>query len=341
MEVLYLGNFLNNVKGRYDGPNVQVVKILQSQGHKVRCAGTSGNQFLRLIQFVLAIFKGKVVKTELIIIDVFSTRAFYFASISACFARLMNIKYALVLHGGNLPERFKSSKKLSRRLLEKAALIFSPSNYLASAALSEFDIKVKVIPNRIDVCLTDEVLSRNNEIYWVRSLSSIYNPEMALEVLRHLTEAGLDFKLIFIGPGDADRIKAVEAMVTKYNLNSLVEMKGRMPRKDWHNLAMYGKYFINTTYVDNTPSSLIEAMALGLVPISTNVGGIPFILEHEKDCILVDPNDAAAMAKAIKMIEEDTAFRQELQSNGRLKFESVYHASVISKSWEEALAQLA
>ena len=340
MHILYLGNFLNNVKGHYDGPNVQVVKILKNQGHQLSKAGGSGSKILRLLQFISTILKGKTQKVDLIIIDVFSTNAFYFPVISAMLARSLKMKYALVLHGGNLPQRFKSSSKLSSSLLKRAALISSPSNYLASAAKSLFDVKVKVIPNRIDVQLKDLDLKRENTLYWVRSLSSIYNPEMAVEVLRLITEAGLDFKLVFIGPGNVERIKDVKKLGSQYELQHKIDIKGKMTRAEWHNLARNGKYFLNTTFVDNTPSSVIEAMGLGLVPISTNVGGLPFILDHKEDSILVEPNNPKEMASKIFELEKDQSEQNRLRANGRKKFMDTYAEEKILEGWKEALTEI-
>lgn len=340
MKVLYLGNFLANVKGRYDGPNVQVVKILREQGNSVDYAGTSGNQLFRLIQFIKALIIARVKNTDLVLIDVFSTRAFYFAVLSAWLARLLNIKHGLILHGGNLPQRFQDSRWISHSLFKDAALVSSPSDYLASVANASFKVKVDIIPNRIAVKLLEDNKPRKNQLFWVRSLSSFYNPEMAVEVLRLLKENNLDFDLIFIGPGDKDRINAVKGLVEKYNLNIQVHFKGRMERSEWHQLAKNGKYFLNTTYVDNTPSSVIEAMALGIVPISTNVGGLPFILEDGKDSVLINPNDAQSMFKAIKILEEYPDLRTKMQRAGQEKFKNIYCDTVIERKWKEALRSL-
>lgn len=337
MNILYLGNFLNNVKGRYDGPNVQVVGMLRELGHKVICAGTSGAQIIRFWQFTTAIFIGKLKGLEFIIVDVFSTKAFYFAVVSGKLATWLGIKYGLVLHGGNLPARFNTSESLSKGLLNDATLVSSPSNYLAEAANSKFGIRVVVIPNKIDVepfRLND---GRLNELFWVRSLGSVYNPEMAVEVLKLLNEKGFDFKLFFIGPGDTDRIHLVKELVVKYQLDSYVFFKGKLAREEWHNLAKRGKYFLNTTTVDNTPSSVIEAMALGLIPISTNVGGLPFILNSWVDSVLVDKGDSEAMASAIERLELQLELRESLQKKGWSKFDKVYHSHVIKGKWEETL----
>ena len=61
-----------------------------------------------------------------------------------------------------------------------------------------------------------------------------------------------------------------------------------------------GDIFLNTTGVDNAPVSVVEAMACGLCVVSTNVGGIPYLLEHEYDSLLVPSNDPAAMATAVR-----------------------------------------
>lgn len=340
MTVLYLGNFLNNVKGRYDGPNVQVVKILRGQGNSVEYAATSGNEFFRLIQFIRALIIAPAKGTDLVLIDVFSTRAFYFAVLSGWLARFLNIKYGLILHGGNLPQRFQSSWRISQSLLKAAAIISSPSGYLATVAHSNFNVKVDIIPNPIVVQPIENKSARKNLLFWVRSLSSIYNPEMAVEVLRLLKENDLDFDLIFIGPGENERINMVKALVEKYNLNAQVHFKGRMDRAEWHQMAKNGKYFLNTTHVDNTPSSVIEAMALGIVPISTNVGGLPFILEDGKDSVLINPNDAQSMYYAIKKLEEYPELRTNMEHEGKKKFARVYHDSVIEKKWREILSSL-
>ena len=64
-------------------------------------------------------------------------------------------------------------------------------------------------------------------------------------------------------------------------------------------------FFINTTNFDNLPISVLEAMALGLPIISTNVGGLPFFLK-EANSILVNKNDSVAMANAIIQIMKVT-----------------------------------
>ena len=73
--------------------------------------------------------------------------------------------------------------------------------------------------------------------------------------------------------------------------------------------------FINTTNYDNTPLSLIEAMALGLPVVSTNVGGIPFLIDHDVHGLLVNKNDDEAMTNAIVSIMLKTEKAHKLVDN--------------------------
>ncbi|MDA8819492.1 glycosyltransferase family 4 protein [Schleiferiaceae bacterium] len=316
------------------------MRILRNLGHEVKTSGHSGYQIIRLLSFFLAQIGGRLNGISLILIDVFSTRAFYFAVFCSFFSRLLRIKYGLILHGGNLPARFKTSRRLSRYILNNAVFVSSPSNYLANSAKTHFDIEVIVIPNPIQVTLNSLNLERLNRIFWVRSLNSIYNPEMAVEVLKEINSAGLDFELIFIGPGDPNRINAVRELASNYGLSDKVILKGRMEREEWQDFSRNGKYFINTTNVDNTPSSVIEAMALGLIPISTNVGGIPYILEDGADGMLVEANDSRAMAETIVTLEKDEKLIMKLRRNGAEKFKETYSMKKIENAWKSLIKSI-
>ena len=68
----------------------------------------------------------------------------------------------------------------------------------------------------------------------------------------------------------------------KYKLNQKIEFVGYLRKIEWLELARDHDIFINTSTIDNMPVSILEMMALGLPIISTNVGGIPFILESRK-----------------------------------------------------------
>ena len=70
-----------------------------------------------------------------------------------------------------------------------------------------------------------------------------------------------------------------------------VEFAGGVAKADVPAALSRGDIFLNTTNVDNTPVSVLEAQAAGLAVVSTNVGGLPFLLEDGKNALLVPPDE--------------------------------------------------
>jgi glycosyltransferase involved in cell wall biosynthesis len=118
-----------------------------------------------------------------------------------------------------------------------------------------------------------------------------------------------------------------------------VTFPGRIPKNEVSDRLAEGDIFINTANIDNTPVSVVEAMACGLCVVSTNVGGIPYLLEHEVDALLVPPDDAEAMANAVRRILTEPGLAETLSENARRKAES-FDWSVVLPQWERLFAEV-
>ena len=96
-----------------------------------------------------------------------------------------------------------------------------------------------------------------------------------------------------------------------------MQFPGKLSRKAWCSMAAEYDIFINTTHYDNTPVSLIEAMALGLPVISTEVGGIPYLIRHQENGLLVPDGDAQAFILSINHLLRDPKLAYRLSESGR------------------------
>ena len=104
--ILYFGNDLtnNSILNLYCKHLSEISTVKSASHYK--------NRILRLFHMVY-IFLRYFWKTKLIIIEVYSGWAFYYAWMISILSRLFSVSYIPVLHGGNLSERIKRSSKLS------------------------------------------------------------------------------------------------------------------------------------------------------------------------------------------------------------------------------------
>src|SRR5207247_1592596 len=123
-------------------------------------------------------------------------------------------------------------------------------------------------------------------LFWMRAFHPIYNPEMALRTLAELRRAGSDATLVMAGP-DMGHMRAVQRMVGQMNLSGAVRFTGALDLRGKVREASDADVFLNTNRVDNTPVSVVEACAMGLPVVATEVGGLPDLLRDGHDGLLV------------------------------------------------------
>ena len=157
---------------------------------------------------------------------------------------------------------------------------------------------------------------------------------MAIEVLKELKKKYQEATLCMIGPDKDGTLNDVKHLINTYGLQNSVEITGVLSKKEWHEKSKDFDIFINTTNVDNTPISVIEAMALGLPVVSTNVGGLPYLIDNDKDGVLVDKEQPMLMANGIhKIIEEN---KSSFAKKARSKVEN-FDWSVVRNQWLKLL----
>ena len=69
--------------------------------------------------------------------------------------------------------------------------------------------------------------------------------------------------------------------------------------------------------VDGIPVAILEAMARGVATVTTSVGGIPELIRHGENGLLVPPDQPVAFADALKTLRDDKPFRNRLGQNAR------------------------
>lgn len=332
--ILYIGNRLS--RHGNTPTSIEILGELLAQHFQVVSVSDKKNKLFRLSEMLWSIVKYRH-RTEFVLIDTYSTANFYYAVLSGALANIFRIKYIPVLHGGNLPERLKRNPLLSKLLFTNAYMNVAPSHYLLTT-FKRSGYKTVYIPNNIEIKRYPFKLRRRIEpkLLYVRAFSSIYNPNMALIVLEKLLHLYPDASLCMVGPDRDGTLASTKELCHTMGLDDRVTFTGKLSKEEWWKLSESYDVFINTSNFDNTPVSVMEAMALGLPVVSTNVGGIPYFVEENKNALLVDADDAEAMAEKISLLVENPEKAVALAENARKKVESFDWKNVQSK-WFELL----
>jgi glycosyltransferase involved in cell wall biosynthesis len=150
-----------------------------------------------------------------------------------------------------------------------------------------------------------------------------------------------DAHLTMLGPdkGDGTR-QAAQREARDLGVESRIDFPGKVPKPEISNWMNRGDIFLNTTNIDNTPMTVMEAMACGLCVVSTNVGGIPYLLKDRYDALLVQPGDPEAAASAVRRILTEPALAESLSRNARQKVEHFDWTAVLPV-WEKILLSVA
>ena len=333
--ILLIGNKLSN-----RGLNPTSIEKLEenlSSNYSIRSASDKQSSFIRIIEMLSLVFLYRKI-CKLIIVDVFGTKAFYFSCLIIFYSKFKNIPVLPVFRGGSLPERYNKNTKLFKYIFNKTILVICPSSFLADYFRTK-KLNCKIIHNYIEIKnypykIRNKIKPR---LLWVRSIHAIYNPLMAIKVLNEVLKFSSNAELCMVGPSKDNTINQIKELIIKFNLGDKVQIQGKLEKKEWIELSKDFDIFLNTTNLDNQPVSIIEAMALGLPIVSTNVGGIPNMLIHNKTAKLVEINDVNGMVDCIKEYLSDNIGRIEIVKNARELVESEFNQDKVIPQWVDII----
>jgi len=332
--LLYIGNKLSQT-GKTVTTIETLSKNLSAEGFKVKSVSSITNKWLRFLDMLFAVVR-YAKWADYVLIDTYSTQNFYFAYGTSQLCRLFKVKYLPILHGGNLPNRLNNSPKLSKAIFKNAFINIAPSGYTQAA----FNIKgfnnVIVVPNTI---ILENYTFKSREIntvklLWVRSFSKLYNPKLAVDILHLLDKKNIKSALCMVGPDNDGSLQETKDYAKSLNLD--VVFTGKLSKKEWIKLSEKYNIFINTTNFDNMPVSVIEAMALGLPIVSTDVGGLPYLIKNNIDGLLVKRNNANDFVDAIINLKNDSKKTEVITKNAR-KTAAQFQWQKVKELWNSTL----
>jgi glycosyltransferase involved in cell wall biosynthesis len=234
-------------------------------------------------------------------------------------AKVRGVPVLVNYRGGNAESFFARSFLFVGPTLRAADELVVPSGFLQTV-FSRFNLATQIVPNIIDAArFTPRRRARNvsesPHIVVTRNLEPIYDIATALRALAVVKHAlpGVQMTVAGSGPERARLAELVDSLGVADN----VTFTGKLENHGIEALYQQADVFLNPSLVDNMPISVLEALASGVPVVSTRVGGVPYIVEHDRTALLVPPGDAGAMADALLELLSNRAKREQLAHAGR------------------------
>jgi len=252
-------------------------------------------------------------------------------------AKLYRKRLLLNYHSGEAEDHLANWKLTAVPFIRLADLIVVPSGYLVDV-FARFGLQARAIHNVADL---DVFRYRERKPIRPVFLTSgmhepLYNVPCVLRafalVQRHYPEASL------VVAGDGWMRPQLEQLAVDLGLKN-TRFVGRVLGGDMPDLYDASDVYLNATNIDNMPGSVIECLSCGLPVVTTDAGGVPYIVTHEETALIISRDDHEALAEQAMRLLRDDDLAVRLARNGRKACVN-YAWPAVRSAWLEAYHEL-
>lgn len=226
-----------------------------------------------------------------------------FAAPAIWIAHLRGTPVIVNYRGGEASSFFAKAFAWVKPSLDRVNMIIVPSGFL-EAIFKKRGFIPEIVPNIIDFsrffavpAAADHKWTESPHLLVARNLEKIYDNATALQAFKIVHDAVPLARLTIAGSGP--ELAALQALTRTLQLEDAVTFTGRVNNQDMPQLYRNADIMLNPTLADNMPISILEALASGIPVVSTDVGGIPYLVQHEQTALLVAVGNPHAMADAV------------------------------------------
>ena len=306
----------------------QLAELLRSEGIVVSFVQTNApyspqwiaevpfiRAFFRLIPYLLALWQlaGRCQVVHLMANSGWSWHLF--AAPAIWIGKLRSTPVIINYRGGEAASFLAESTRIIKLSISRASGLIVPSAFLRTV-FARFDIPAEVVPNIIDVAHFHNPTphrTKRRKLLVARNLELIYDNESAIRAFLVVHRRYPDATLTIAGSGPLE--ESLRSLAKTLGLADAIIFSGRLDKDAMTQAYREADIAINPSLVDNMPNSILEAMASGIPVVSTNVGGVPFIVQDQDTALLVPPKSPEAMANAILRLVEDAPLSEKLIKN--------------------------
>lgn len=230
-------------------------------------------------------------------------------------ARLFGRQCILNYRSGEAEDHLANWRLTAIPIIRLAHAVVAPSGYLVDV-FARFGLKARPIFNVVEL---DRFSYRERTplrpVFLVsRLLEPLYNVACVLRAFAIIQQRYPTAKLTVAADGWLR--SELEELARRLELRD-TEFIGFVPFEKMPALYDQTDIYLTATDIDNMPSSITECMASGVPVVTTDAGGIPYIVTHEETCLMVPRNDHQAMADAACRLLNEPELAVRLTRNAR------------------------
>lgn len=252
--------------------------------------------------------------------------------------KLFGKKVVLNYHAGQAEEHLRDWGRTAKPVIRMADATVVSSGWLVDV-FARHGLEARAIFNHVELeafhfrerqPLRPVFLSNRN-------FDPIYNVPCVLRAFARLQKRFPKARMTVAGDG-AQRAE-IERLARELELRN-VEFTGLLAPAEMPELCDAADIYLNASNVDNMPLSILEAFAAGLPVVTTNAGGIPYIVEQERTGLLVEMNDDEALADAAMRLLEDEELALRISRAARAECDK-YRWVAVRGQWLEFYEEVA
>ncbi len=240
-------------------------------------------------------------------------------------SKLIGVSFSFTTHDEIFLAHWDLTEEIKHCTFIIATSYYS-KNYLISTYGKELNAKVKVIYLGVDIekfhCRKMEK-SQRQIISSVGFLVCKKGFSYLIEACKILRKRGYTFQTIIAGDGPERR--SLEKLITEYDLENNISLYGMISQEELPHFLKKTMLFVLPSIVekdgnrDVIPVASMEAMAMGIPVISTEVAGIPELIEHMKTGLLIPQRNSEKLAEGIEILLNSKELRYKLGKSGQEK----------------------